>query len=92
MGGEFIVKEYIKRGWNRFVKDLRAFSTSLVGAALGIVILAIIVLDVAIPVVQDAIATANLTGTTLTIANLIPMFFVLGLFVMVAVVFVIRWL
>ena len=75
-----------------FGMDRRAFSTSLVGAALGIVILAIIVLDVAIPVVQDAIATANLTGTTLTIANLIPMFFVLGLFVMVAVVFVIRWL
>ena len=69
-----------------------AFSTSLVGAALGIVILAIIVLDVAIPVVTSAIGTANLTGTTLTIANLIPMFFVLGLFVMVAVVFVIRWL
>ena len=76
----------------RFAADNRAFSTSLVGAALGIVILAIVVLDVAIPVVTSAISTANLTGTTLTIANLIPMFLVLGLFVMVAVVFVIRWL
>ena len=75
-----------------FGMDRRAFSTSLVGAALGIVILAIVVLDVAIPVVTSAISTANLTGTTLTIANLIPMFLVLGLFVMVAVVFVIRWL
>lgn len=75
-----------------YIGDERAFSTSLVGAALGIVILAIVVLDVAIPVVTSAISTANLTGTTLTIANLIPMFLVLGLFVMVAVVFVIRWL
>jgi dTDP-4-amino-4,6-dideoxygalactose transaminase len=75
-----------------FVGNEKAFSTSLVGAALGIVILAIVVLDVAVPVVNDAITSANLTGTNATIANLIPMFLVLGLFVMVAVVFVIRWL
>jgi len=88
---EAIVAEYRAR-MAAFAADDRAFSTSLVGAALGIVILAIVVLDVAIPVVTSAISTANLTGTTLTIANLIPMFLVLGLFVMVAVVFVIRWL
>ena len=94
---------WVKYNWNiayargreiaiSFDMDHRAFSTSLVGAALGVVILAIVVLDVAIPVITSAISTANLTGTTLTIANLIPMFLVLGLFVMVAVVFVIRWL
>lgn len=76
----------------KFKNDLRAFSTSLVGAALGIVILAIVVLDIAVPVIQNAITSANLTGTSLIIANLIPMFLILGLFVMVAVVFVIRWL
>ncbi len=74
------------------IGDNHAFSTSLVGAALGIVILAIVVMDVAIPVITSAIQTANLTGTSAVIANLVPMFLILGLFVMVAMVFVIRWL
>lgn len=82
----------LKKGMRTFVDDVKAFSTSLVGAALGIVILAIVVLDIAVPVIQNAITSANLTGTSLIIANLIPMFLILGLFVMVAVVFVIRWL
>ncbi len=75
-----------------FRDNEKAFSTSLVGAALGIVILVIVCFDVAVPVINDAIACASLTGTSATIANLIPTFIILGVFVMTAVVFVIRWL
>ena len=62
------------------------------GGVIGLLVSVIMVFDVAIPVVKNAIITANLTGTSLTIANLIPLFMVLGVFVMVAAIMVIRFL
>ncbi len=65
---------------------------ALIGAAVGIMIMAIVIFNVVLPVIKDAITTANLTGTELTIANLIPLFVVLGVFMVVVAVFVVRWL
>ncbi|MDK2782060.1 MAG: hypothetical protein PWR13_1088 [Archaeoglobi archaeon] len=65
---------------------------SFVGAAIGVVIITIVVLNVALPVVTDAIQSSNLTGTSSTIANLIPLFLVLGVFLAVVGAFIINWL
>lgn len=82
-----------KKVKDRLLKaDKRGFSNTLLGGVIGLLVSVIMVFDVAIPVVKNAIVTANLTGTSLTIANLIPMFMVLGVFVMVAALMVIRFL
>jgi len=86
------VKKEFETIAGEFGANERAFTTSLVGAAIGVMILCIVILDVAVPIVQDAINCASLTGASATIAGLIPMFMILGLFVAVAIVFVIRWL
>lgn len=57
--------------------------TNLAGLILGIVIAAIMGVAVAIPVINDVTADANLTGTTATVVELIPLF--IGLLVLVAV-------
>jgi len=57
--------------------------TNLAGLVLGIVIAGIMGIAVAIPVLNDVINSANLTGTTATVVELIPLF--IGLLVLVAV-------
>lgn len=56
----------------------------LVAAFISILVATIVGVGVAIPVVQDTITNASLTGTTLTIVNLIPLMIGLVLFVAVA--------
>ena len=65
---------------------------NLIGAAIGILVLTIVVFMVTIPVVKDAITASNLTGTEATIANLIPLFLVLGVFMIITAVYVLRWI
>ena len=48
--------------------------TNMVGLFIGILIAAIVVLQVFIPVVNDAIADAALDGTVLQVAELLPLF------------------
>lgn len=48
--------------------------TNMVGLFIGILIAAIVVLQVFIPVVNDAIADAALEGTVLQVAELLPLF------------------
>lgn len=57
--------------------------TNLAGLILGIVIAGIMGVAVAIPVLNDVINSANLSGTTATVVGLIPLF--IGLLVLVAV-------
>jgi len=57
--------------------------TNLAGLILGIVIAGIMGVAVAIPVLNDVINDANLSGTTATVVGLIPLF--IGLLVLVAV-------
>lgn len=55
-----------------------------VSTILGVVVAVIVVVAVAIPVTIQVISDANLTGTTATIVNLIPLFFALAGLVLVA--------
>lgn len=60
----------------------RAQSTNLVGLFIGLLIAAIVAIQVFIPVVSDAIANSNVTGTTASILELLPLF--AGLLLLVA--------
>lgn len=64
----------------------------LVGAVVGIVLLSVMIFSVALPVISSSIEQANLSGSTLTIANLIPLFLVLGLFVIIVATLILSWL
>lgn len=55
------------------LKDSRA-QTNLAGLFIGILVAAVIGIAVFIPVVNDVIASSNVTGTTKTILDLLPMF------------------
>jgi len=60
--------------------------TQYVKAILGIMIVLIIIVSVAVPVVQAALTSANLTGPAKTISDLYPLFMVLvGLILLVGV-------
>lgn len=58
--------------------------TNLVGLFIGLMIAAIVAVQVFIPVVNDAIAQSNVSGTTATILELLPMFGALLLLVALA--------
>jgi hypothetical protein len=55
--------------------------TNLVSLFIGILIAAVIGISVVIPVINDTIANANLSGTTATVVGLIPLFVALMLLV-----------
>jgi len=57
------------------------------GAVIGVVIAIVVIVAVAIPVTQDVIDTQNLTGTTSTLVDLIPLFLGLAGLVVVAALF-----
>lgn len=75
-GARTILKSFLKanRGQTR--------GTNLVGLIMGILIAAIVGVAAAIPVIQDVIDSANLTGNVATIVGLIPLF--IGLLLLVA--------
>jgi hypothetical protein len=61
--------------------DARAQGTNLVSLFIGILIAAVIGISVAIPVINDTIANANLSGTTATVVGLLDLF--IGLMLLV---------
>jgi hypothetical protein len=65
----------------------KAGMTGTAGAVIGVVIAVVVIVAVAIPVTQSIIDDANLTGTTATIVNLIPLFLGLAGLVVVAALF-----
>lgn len=67
----------------RLGKDNRG-NTNLVGLFIGLMIAAIVAVQVFIPTVNDAISSANLTGTEATVAGLLPLFAVLLLLIALA--------
>ncbi len=58
--------------------------TNLVGLFIGLMIAAIVAIQVFIPVVNDAISSSNVSGTAATILELLPMFGALLLLVALA--------
>lgn len=55
-----------------------------VGSIVAVVIGLIMILALAVPVAQDVITDANLTGTTGTVAGLVPLLLVVGVIILVA--------
>ena len=62
----------------------------LVAAFIGIMVATIIGVGVAIPVIQDTITNASLTGTTLTVVNLLPLLLAVVLLVAIAALITVR--
>lgn len=62
----------------------------LVAAFIGIMVATIIGIGVAIPVIQDTITNASLTGTTLTVVNLLPLLLAVVLLVAIAALITVR--
>lgn len=58
--------------------------TNLVGLFIGLLIAAIVAIQVFIPVVNDAIASSNVSGTTETILELLSLFAALLLLIALA--------
>jgi len=55
----------------------------VVDYVLGLVVIIIIIAAVAIPVIQDTLANANITGTAATILSYTPLFLAILVFVLV---------
>lgn len=64
---------------------------NIIGVVISIAILAIIVFNVVIPIVKDSISNSNLTSIESTIANLISLFMIIGLFMMVVYTMVVNY-
>lgn len=62
----------------------RKGQAGLVGALIGVMVAVIVGVGVAIPVIQDTIVNASLTGTTLTVVNLLPLLIAVVLLVSIA--------
>lgn len=62
----------------------QAGGTNLVGLFIGLLVAGIVVINVFIPVINDAIADSNVSGTTETILGLLGMFSALLLLVALA--------
>ena len=92
MGVPHEIAKKVKRGFEKFAEDRRGAINSLIGAAIALTILVIIIFNVFVPQAQSAISSANLTGTNLSLANLTITFAIIGVFVIVVAVFVLRWL
>jgi len=70
---------------NPLSRDNRAqMGGNMVSLFIGLLIAAIVVLQVFIPVVTDAIDSAGITGTEQTIVELLPLFAVLLLLIALA--------
>ncbi len=59
------------------------FKAQITKQFIGIMVVIIIGVAVVIPVINDVIATANLTGTTATLVELLPLFIAIALILVV---------
>jgi len=65
----------------KMLKSNKGFTVgSIVAVVLGIILL----IALAVPVTQDVVADANLSGTAATIANLLPLLIIVGGVILVA--------
>ncbi len=63
-------------------RNRRKRGASLVDNLLGFMVLIIIAVAVALPVINDTIKNANLTGTAGTILGYVPLMIVIGIFML----------
>lgn len=74
----------MKTQLKRLARSTRAQGTNLTGLFIGLMVAAIVAVSVFIPVVQDAVNSANVSGNTATILNLLPLFAALLLLIALA--------
>lgn len=65
-------------------EDRGQMGTNMVGLFIGLLIAAIVVLQVFIPVINDAISSSGISGTEQTIVELLPLFAALLLLIALA--------
>jgi hypothetical protein len=65
-------------------KPTKSFS---VGSIIAVIIGLIMLIAVAIPVTQDVVTSANLTGTASTVVNLLPLLLAVGGVILVAALY-----
>lgn len=58
-----------------------------VGSIVAVIIGIIMLIAVAIPVTQDVVVSANLTGTAATVVNLLPLLLAVGGVILVAALY-----
>lgn len=63
------------------IKSKRGFT---IGSVVAVVIGLIMVIALAVPVTQDIVTSANLTGVSATIANLLPLLLIVGAIILVS--------
>lgn len=68
----------------KFARSTRAQGTNLTGLFIGLMIAAIVAVEVFIPVVLQAVNNSNASGNTLTILELLPLFGALLLLIALA--------
>jgi len=61
----------------------KTFKAQITKQFIGIMVVIIIGVAVVIPVINDVIDTANLTGTTATLVELLPLFIAIALILVV---------
>lgn len=66
------------------MRSLESKKGFTVGTIVAVVIGLIMLIALAVPVTQDIVADANLSGTTATIAGLLPLLIVVGAVILVA--------
>lgn len=59
---------------NEFKNDTQAQAGNLVSLMIGVLIAAIVTIQVFIPTVNDAVASSSVSGTAATILELLPLF------------------
>lgn len=64
-----------------------ASTEDFTGKIVGVVIAVIVVAAIGIPVITDVISDSNITGTTKTILEIVPVFLVLGVLMVVIKMF-----
>lgn len=75
----------IRHAFNKHARGTdRGQGTNLTGLFIGLMVAAIVAVSVFIPVVQDAVSSANVTGNTETILDLLPLFAALLLLIALA--------
>lgn len=88
---KYITGYIIRYEYRRVIRKMhKKAQGGLVAAFISILVATIVGVGVAIPVIQDTITNASLSGTTLTIVNLLPLMIGLVLFVAIATLVTVR--
>ncbi len=70
-------------GLKKMLTQPKQFKAQITKQFIGIMVVIIIGVAVVIPVINDVIAVANLTGTTATLVGLLPLFIAIALILVV---------